>query len=312
MADRNWWPIGERGRPSAELAEHLFDVAALHARRAVLTATAAEPIQLLDAATSVGAAIELIAKAAVATVEPSLIAGHSDASPTRTILLLRGDLERAAGWSLARDIRTVPAKTAVLIASEVHQSLTTTPKAVALPFAVRNAALHLGIVEPDELTEAVAIMASYTRKVLRALGRDPIAFWSPQILPLVTTLLDARATALEHAALAAVARAADEYARTLGRSTDDGTRAVIAALEVQQPPHEVYAVTQTCPACGNDGWVVIDMGVEVEYSPDGPSDLFTYPYIAGFVCNVCRLNLESEAFPFVGLDEVSIWQATQD
>lgn len=63
---------GEYAVPATALASFLRDAAGHHARRAVRCESTASEFELLDAAISVGVAVELVAKALVATVHPAL------------------------------------------------------------------------------------------------------------------------------------------------------------------------------------------------------------------------------------------------
>ena len=69
---RTIWPGIGKGFAHEDLPKHLFTVAAMHARRA-LTAAENDRDQL-DRATSISTAVELLAKAALALISPTLIA----------------------------------------------------------------------------------------------------------------------------------------------------------------------------------------------------------------------------------------------
>jgi len=159
-------------------------VAALHAHRAVLNRHETSLLDLLDAAVSAGTAVELLAKACVAAVEPALLAASSPGrgSPeTQSILRLRGHRGRVGDSSAVRDVSTVFARQAVALAAELHAEITISPRELTLLFDVRNAAVHLGRVQDDLLLEAVVDMARFAEQALAALGQDSDGFWTPHV-----------------------------------------------------------------------------------------------------------------------------------
>ena len=78
------WPGIAKGFAHEGLHKHPFSVAAVHARRAL--AAAEDGQGELDRATSIGTAVELLAKAALALMSPTLIADRK--GPQERLALL--------------------------------------------------------------------------------------------------------------------------------------------------------------------------------------------------------------------------------
>ncbi len=67
------WPFGDYFRSHDDLAAHLHQVGKRHARRALKLYTSTDQFEMLDAAFSVGSAVELLAKSLLASVSPTLL-----------------------------------------------------------------------------------------------------------------------------------------------------------------------------------------------------------------------------------------------
>ena len=72
-SDKADWPFGEFYRGHDDLDGHLVRVGRWHAQRALRLYTSEDPFDLLDAAFSVGSAVELLAKAMLAATAPTLL-----------------------------------------------------------------------------------------------------------------------------------------------------------------------------------------------------------------------------------------------
>ena len=132
---RTIWPGIGRGFAHEELPKHLFTVAALHARRAL--AAAEHQLDQLDRATSIGTAVELLAKAALTLISPTLIA--------------KGDAKSQLLHSGIPAIPAHEAKTKIVTdcLSMLNHShaIDFNPQRDSKVFLVRNFALHMGQVD---------------------------------------------------------------------------------------------------------------------------------------------------------------------
>lgn len=305
------WPVGFHDIPHTDVPDHLLNVAALHARRAVLGRAADDLLELLDSATSAGVAVELIAKAAIARIEPALLAAPPTRSGTavRSVLYLRGHREYVSG-SPIDEVSTITARTAIQTVLELHSGSTPPPKAVAHVLDVRNAAAHLGIVDKTKLVDAVNAMAVYVNQVLVALAEDTVAFWGPQVNELVLALLDKRSDELGRAVKELIARAGAEYNRRYAGLESTGRATILAAVSAIRPSWGEDAVREPCPACEQEGWLVIDVDQDVEPVGGGQYEAGPeYPYIAGFECPVCGLSLDLEMLELAGIDPEAHWDS---
>lgn len=298
------WPVGDVNVPYAELADHLVYAACLHARRAVLDRHAMSLLSLLDAASSCGAAVELLAKACIAKVEPALLAAPASrdgAPPTSSLLHLRGHADRVTG-SAVRDVATIMVKPAIQLASDLHRRITVTPKQLSLVLDVRNAAVHLGLVQDDLLVEAVVLMATFVDQALPALDETPDEFWTPQVAKLVRSLLDERSGEVAKVVHELIAQAGQHYRTTFGRLDEPSRTVLVSVMEANKPSGGLDASQTRCPACDHMGWVIVDVDVDVEPMGGGEYDSHEYLFTKGFECPVCGLLLEPEMFEAAGID----------
>lgn len=308
--DPTGWPVGDVNVPYEDLREHLLHAAALHARRAVLQRGSSRLLDLLDAAGSVGAAIELASKAAIAAVEPALLAAPARAEagpPTRAIMHLRGHRSRVTD-SAVNEVATIMVRPAIQLAGELHRRITIPAKQLDPAIQVRNAAVHMGLVQDDLLLEAVQLMARYLEQVVSALEEDRTHFWTEHVAALVTALLDERRDAVATLARDLIAQAAATYDRRWGQLEGALKESLISLAEAQRPAWGADAVDHPCPVCGRRGWLVVDLDVDVESIGGGQYEASgEYAFIAQFECAVCGLELEPEMFAAAGIDEMDVW-----
>jgi hypothetical protein len=104
------WPQGTSWASHVDLAASLADSGEAHARQAVRKWVSGDLFDQLQAAMSAGCAVELLAKAHLAAIEPSLLSDRADVDG---LLHLSGKGALAA--SGATEIRTLSATLAVLM-----------------------------------------------------------------------------------------------------------------------------------------------------------------------------------------------------
>lgn len=306
------WPGIGRGLAHKDLPRHLFTVAALHARRAL--AAAHDPLDQLDRATSIGTSVELLAKAALTLISPTLIAEKDP----RSLLLYSG--VAVAGMSV-HEAKTKLAGDCLQILRSSH-SVTFNPQTDHKVLAVRNLALHSGQVDTASFNEALTIMTRLNEEILAITSTydatmDRITFWGNDLLPQVNERLkeEQEALKLDLEELKAGARRAHERLKQMGL-TDGALR----ELADRDPEIDDVAVSSApdfdptrpeCPVCGYDGWLGYDAtGRSPAYAETDWRHDDEYHFVdmtieaVEFVCGVCGLNLDSELLRVEGMDDV--------
>jgi len=308
-AGRTIWPGIGRGLAHEDLPKHLFTVAAMHGRRALAAAT--EPLDQLDRAMSIGTSVELLSKAALTLISPTLIAEKDP----KSLLLYSGI---AVPGASAHEVKTKLVSDCLQILRHSH-SLSYNSQADQKVFAVRNLALHIGQVDPTAFNEALTIMTRLNEEILvitqafdSALDRN--TFWGTHLLAQVDERLkeDQQTKKLELEELKAAARRAYERLQQLG--LDDAALAELAERdpEIDDPsivhPSDFEPGRSECSVCGFFGW----LGFEATGRGPAYSELDwrhddEYHFVditieaARYLCRVCGLSLGPELLRLDGI-----------
>lgn len=290
------WPLGQHSVPHAQLSEMLLQSARFHARRSLTQYSSGDDDALLDAAASTGSALELMAKALLAITEAGLLADRGDPDS-----VLRFADKGHLAHSPASQTKTKSASEVLILVKRLHPAFQWNPPVDELALKVRNAAVHLGIVDATELRSAVKIMSRAVDDMVRFYGEaDRSAFWGEAVLRLVDQLLDEAASEVKRGVAAKVAAAGAELARrTLGLPPETA-ELLLRALSGSAPRTSAeHAEAAECPVCHRQGWLLcgVDRGpvewdVDDEGMPHGAwVDLTAWP--EAFECPVCGLDLDS-------------------
>jgi hypothetical protein len=287
-------------------------MAALHARRAL--AAAEEPLDQLDRATSIGTSVELLAKAALTAISPTLIA---DKDP-KSLLLYSGIA--VAGMS-AHEAKTKLVGDCLQILRNSH-SITFNPQSDQQVLAVRNLALHSGQVDTTSFREALTIMTRLNEEILGVTSAydatmDRTTFWGAELLTQVDERLkeDQQVKRLELEELKAAARRGYERLKQMGLTDDALSELADRDPEIgdtalhNEPEFEV--VRPECPVCGYDAWLGYEpTGRGSAYVELDPRHGDEYHFVdmvieaVQFVCGVCGLNLGMDLLRVAGQDDV--------
>lgn len=309
-AGRTIWPGIGRGLAHEDLPRHLFTVAAMHARRALAAAT--EPLDQLDRATSIGTSVELLSKAALALISPTLIAEKDP----KSLLLYSGV---AVPGTSTHEVKTKLVGDCLQILSQ-STWVTYNSKSDQKVFSVRNLALHSGQVDTTAFNEALTIMTRLNEEMLfitqahdSSLDRD--TFWGAHLLTQVDERLKnvqaARKLELEELKAAArrsyeqlQARIDDEALRELAERDPEIDDPTVANLPDFEPERS------ECSVCGSLGWLgyeATDRGpAYVEQDWRGDECYFVEMTIEAvrYVCIVCALRLGPELLRLEGINDV--------
>ncbi len=260
-------------------------------------------------------AVELLVKAALASLHPALIADPK--AELDSLLHLLGLGRHATTRDTA--IRTINASAAFDRVARVVDDHLKPPAAVRRVLDIRNGVVHIGEHAPTD-EALLADVAQYVDGVLQSQGWDSDAYWGSSA-EAVAELVKGRAVALRlwyerrldaaRANLAAIVANMDEAAKS----------AFLAAVTPPSAsaPFEEWPVT--CPACGNVGLA------NGEPDPDWEADWDVADgeaYAAGayvsavnldvrsFGCRACGLVLSGPALRLAELDRVGFGESAFD
>lgn len=311
-----------RSAPTAELNPHhvqisrqLYGAAQAAAQSAIRKYSSNDEQEQLDAAFSIGAAVEYLGRAVVASHDPLLLA-KSDSTESQ-IMLSR------ANTSGALDPRTLRTAESHLIwgllqklnpkfaPHAVSRGKGNPPSLINMVMGVRNAAAHMALVEKDYLEEAARALIAIVES-LHPLGTAEEAdFWPAELMPTIQLLKDENSTAAALRYQAKISNARAQLERLLtGMSADEQER-LQTMLEARSLPELTRErqkhIPQVCPACGRTGVAVyvVEEG-EPEYGGyeetrggsyiDHGWSRALYSYASMFQCPVCGLQLDVDEF----------------
>jgi hypothetical protein len=270
---------------------------------------------------SIGTSIELLARSALALINPALISDRD----TKSALLFSGVPVIAPEKG-----RTRAVVDCVGILQQSH-SIDYNHQSDGIVFEVRNLAVHMGFADSAQLEASLNVMVTVSEQILSivsqydaSLTRD--LYWSPELLVQVDERLkeQRQALLLELEQLKAAARR--EIERLRSRGIDDDVLTEMAdrhpdtyddtgADDVLDESH----TRRPCPVCSFKGW--LDYSVErspIEYDW-GETDYEGLPtderpgpvmwvelsaHAIGFYCHVCSLRLPSNLLSLVGMDDL--------
>lgn len=300
------WTRGSRTRPIDQVVEHLIEAASHHGRAAIRAVTSTDEFVLLDGAFHAGAAVELAAKAAVAEIEPMLLssAGNAKGEMVDALVRFRPSVSIApvpAGQR--RRLRTIDASIAVAVAARLYPKCNVSAE---LPLDVRNDAVHLAVVDPDRLEEAVRAMVTYVNLVVEAIQLSPAQFWRAEADE-AQSLQAQRARRLLKLAQRRVTLAEQAFALRLDAiEQPEGRDALVRQLERVRPDFD-ETVDYPCPACGHSAALGWTADIDFERDPDGGYyAAFAGLSFEGLECPVCDLRLNAEEAEALGID--STWE----
>lgn len=289
-----WWPAGKYVVKHSQLKRMLAESAQWHAQRAIQLFVSEDLNELLDAAVSAGTAVELLAKTYLATIEPVLLADKGDRD---TVLIMGGRGELASVDPLL--MKTISALDALRLAKYFHRELPWFQQDT-VSLRVRNAAIHMALVQGDELRWAVIQMSRLVESLIIPLDLDRESFWGSNAMSVVNYLIDEDKT--ERARTVAAKKAAAEryLIELLQGLSDENRRVMLAVLSGRSPNIFIdHNEPQQCPVCEQQGWLIcgVESGpIQRQAEEDGGfsvwAERIAYPVI--FKCPVCQLHVEED------------------
>lgn len=284
-----YWPAGEHSHGHDDLCALLVEAACDNARRALRDFVSDERLALLQAAVAAGTAVELTAKAALVQVEPTLLCDNTDP----------GNLLRLAGKGDRSDlaptrVKTIGGMKATRLCKRLLKGITVGDKEVEVVLEARNAALHLALVDRDELRAAVATMVRVVDEVLDGMEADRESFWGPHLSVADNLVAEGRA---EIASLvSAKVSAAQQRLEAITAQLSPEVAAAVLAQRAWCRSSSDHEEPVECPVCRQEAWLIcgVEKGEPELMGPDDDSDwmvpVSAWPF--AFECAVCGLSLD--------------------
>lgn len=286
----SYWPCGEVAYHHDDLCHLLLTAAQDNAIRALTDFVSDERLTLLQAAIATGTAVELAAKAALVRIEPTLLCERSHVD---SLLHLSGKGDQAT--LPATGLRTLGGLDAFRLCKRLMKEgmAGVGEPAAQRALAVRNAALHLALVDRAELRAAVGDSVRIVDKLVIGIGADRRSFWRVRITH-VDYLIAEQQAETELIVTAKVEKAREQLASLKAMLSPELAAAVLAQRSkcLTSSEHEEAV---TCPVCDQEAWLIcgVERGAP---EPDGSDEewwsvsLTAWPF--AFECTVCGLSLE--------------------
>jgi len=292
-------------RPASDV-ERLYLASRYHARAAQKMAQVADQFANLDAAVHAGTAVELMAKAVLADLDPRLLV---EGAPAQHVLLdVLAEHHGATGIAPAKSkgrARTVNASMAVELAARLRAECRPHSSAAHAALDARNAAAHSADLEPNTIGMVVDGMAAYTAAGVETLRRNSKDFWGV-LSNEMTARISERQQAIVADAEQKVATATAYHAQLFDGLPEE-SQAALTRLLLDRTTYTGgdYSWTVNCPACGHDdaelSWVA---DFDVERDGDGEWVAVGGMALLGLTCPICGLELEGEEVEALGIDTV--------
>lgn len=287
------WPFGDSFRSHSDLPAHLHQVGRRHARRALKLYTSTDEFEMLDAAFSVGSAVELLAKSLLASVSPALLL--SATPDVGSILKFSGTTTPGFSRPDAGTVKSLDAGKCVERLRQLKMA-PPWPQADNAVFWVRNGAAHMGVVDQKMLRSAVRPMVRFAEFVRHRYDHPADRWWGTELDELARGIARAEVEQSEEIVRAKIAAAKlrlHERRRILPASS---VETILKAMSGSSRTSIEHEEDQECPACGYTGKAI---GIVLEYGVDadpyeGGVTYYSRMGVTNFECSVCDLELTDE------------------
>jgi hypothetical protein len=239
-----------------------------------------------------GVSFELLGKARLAAIHPSLIIDKDFDSLLHACSA--GKHSKRAPWN----IKTITATEVLKRCTQLHPDLTTFGPRLTLLAEYRNSTVHLGEVPEAEVTQLLRAYLGGSSAILTGLELKPEEVFG-EFSEIVSKQLDESLAEVQRVVAEKLARARDAFRQRYATLDSDQLKAVVNVIQSGyahlRSKYEDELVT--CPACESLGLASgsYDVDWEADYDDDGtPSNAYAVVTLkpSHFVCNVCGLNLD--------------------
>ncbi|MEV8181430.1 hypothetical protein [Specibacter sp. NPDC078692] len=288
------WPFGEYHRTHKDLAAHLHQVGRHHAKKALLLYTSQDEFDQLDAAYSLGSAVELLAKSLLASVDTALLMPRDP--DALTILKYSGTKISGVAPPDALSVRSLEAGRAIDLLREIKLFPPLWAKTDRSLFNVRNAAAHMGIVHQEALRSAIRPMVRFAEHTRTHHNETPENWWGKELAGVASTIAESEVNSWIQVVQAKIAASHVRLSKLRAGLPASSADAILTSMEGYWRSSIAHIERVKCPACGFRGWATgdVDRAVDIEYELDGPPTVWSVLTILIFECNVCGLELSDE------------------
>lgn len=307
-------PTAELNPHHLQISRRLYKAAQDAAQVAINNYASEQEQEQLNAAFSIGVAVEYLGRAVVASHDPLLLAKHD--SVESQIMLSRANTSGALDpkilrttdssmiWELLKKLNPKFAPYAM------SRGKGNPPSLVSTVMGVRNSAAHMALVDRDYLEDATRALITIVESLHPLEAKEEVDFWPSDLMPTIQVLKDENSTAVARRFQAKLVYARSQLERLLsGMNTEEQerTQAMLEARSVPLVSRDRHKdIEQTCPACTRlgvatylieegepeGGWQETRGG---SYAHSGWTRAL-YPFASMFQCHVCGLQLDADEF----------------
>ena len=281
--------------------ERLYSAARHHARAASDKMRSPNENLRMDAAIHAGAAVELMAKAILTSVDHRLLYEDRDGHHVVIDLLVRAEKATAEPYA-RKNSRTVTAGMAVDLAARLCEHVRPHAQGARRALAARNSAAHAAEVHEATLVERVTGGSEFVLAGVVHFARSPVEFLGRDLVEQVERDVEERNIALRAASWRKVSGAKGWYEALVAPLSVDGRQALLSELGKRQSAHGDHNERYPCPACGNAAWLIWNVEMDVDW--DGPGDYSANAYLdfRGLDCLFCNLQLNDVESESIGIN----------
>ena len=263
----------------------------------------------IDAAYHAGSAVELIAKAALARLDPRVLVKGLAAQHALLDALVEhhkrpGFVPRTAKL----DAQTIDASVAIELAHRLVPECRPHRGAADKARVVRNGAVHMAVLDDAGLDDVIAGMLEYVNATVPATQHRVDDVWGEGLREESERVMAARRERIGRVARIKVIVARDRYRDLVGELTDATREALVADLARRSVATSDEQWQVECPACELPyAWLMWDAA----YEPLLDGDDWTYEgglALTGLRCPVCTLDLVPDEVGALGIDTEPVYE----
>jgi len=251
-----------------------------------------------------GVSFELLGKARLAAIHPSLIIDRDFDSLLHACSA--GKHSKRAPWN----IKSITATEVLRRCAQLHPELTTFAPRLTVLADYRNSTIHLGDVPETEVTQLLHAYLAGSSVIVKGMELKPEEIFG-EFTEMVSKQLDESLAEVQRVVSEKLARAKDNFRLRYATLDSEQLKAVMDAIEGgrstdMEKYHDALVV---CPACGHLGVASghSDLDWDVDYDDEGrPSHGYPVATLnpSTFVCNVCGLTLnDASELKAAGLED---------
>ena len=241
-----------------------------------------------------GVSFELVGKARLAAIHPSLIIDRDFDSLLHACAAAKHS--KRAPWNL----KTIAAPEVLRRCTQLHSELSSFGPRLTLLAEYRNSTIHLGEVPEVELTQLLRAYLAGSAAIVKGLELRPEDIFG-DFAEMVTKQLDESLAQVQRVVAEKLARAKSDFQLRYAALDPDQMKALVAVTENRYTAMMMRYQDELvpCPACEHLGIANGDYEVDWDADYDDVSGLPTiaYPVVtlkpSAFVCDLCGLHLDN-------------------